>query len=209
MPSVVIALTTSWVAVATAVTGARIFADLDPNNVLLAVGTTLPTNDTTAFSMEDDEDGMTLEDLALQNVYARAVSGTDRLRVIPLSDNFSSAQPTSSATGAIVPVKTAAAAASLVGKASAGNLYGFNVKAIDAGTAQKLLVFDSATVPADGAVAPILAYDVPAAGTLSQSFNPPIRCSAGISFALSSAVTPFTKTLSAAANFALISALVQ
>ena len=99
-----------------------------------------------------------------------------------------------------------AVGASLIGKASAGNLYGFNVKAIDGAVAQKVLLLNSATVPADGAVVPIKAYDLPAAGELTREFKKPIRFSTGIVMVLSSAVTPYTKTLQAtAANYGYMS----
>lgn len=208
MPSTITSITTAWALVASGVTGIRMFADLDPSNVLLAVGATLPVNDTTAFSFERDEDGMELSGLALQNVYARCTEGINKIRAIPMGSDSATQIPSTDAGAGIVPVKTAAAAANLIAKASAGNLYGFNVKAIAGGTAQQLLLIDSATLPADGAVAPVKAYDVPAAGTLSQAFNPPIRFSAGIQLVLSS-TGPYTKTLSAAANFALLSADVK
>lgn len=107
----------------------------------------------------------------------------------------------------LVPVKAAAAAASLIVKASAGNLYGFNVKGLAGGAAQTLLLLDSATLPADGAVVPVEAFDMPAAGTLKYNFTVPIRFSAGCVMCLSSATTPYTKTIQVTAgNFCFMSA---
>ncbi len=207
MPSAVISINTSWALVASGVTGVRMFADLDPVNVMLAVGASLPTDTSTAFSFERDDDGTEINGLALQNVYARCSEGTNKLRVIAMGGDFTTTQPVADANAGIVPVKTAAAA-NLIAKASAGNLYGFNIKAIAGAAAQQLLLIDSATLPADGAVAPLKAYDVPAAGTLSQQFNPPIRFTAGIQLVLSS-TGPFVKTIAVAAQYALISADVK
>lgn len=105
-------------------------------------------------------------------------------------------------------VKNSVAAASLIAKAGPGNLHSVDVRSITASTAQQLMVFDSATVPADGTVTPVRVFDVPAAGSMSRAFNPPIRCGVGITFALSS-TGPFSKTLAVAGNFALIAAEVS
>ena len=100
--------------------------------------------------------------------------------------------------GAAVPsaAQTSVAAGSLIAKASAGNLYGYEVGA--GASAGYLLVFDSATVPADGTVTPKKVHAVAANATLSRSFNPPIRCNSGIVLVFST-TGPFTKTISATA----------
>jgi len=62
-----------------------------------------------------------------------------------------------------------------------------------------VLVFNSTTVPAAGAVTPVKAYNLPANSTLIVGFDPPEKFTTGISVAFSIAVTPFTKTDSATA----------
>lgn len=89
---------------------------------------------------------------------------------------------------------SAAAEASSVSKASAGNLYGF-VFNNGNGAARYLQFFNDTSVPADTAV-PVLSFYVPAGQTLSLSFNRPRYFSTGICWCTSS--TQNTKTIGAA-----------
>lgn len=112
-----------------------------------------------------------------------------------LAQQIQTPQPTSSAAVGIVPVISASAENNHVLKAGPGNLY--SVYASNAtSTAGFLLVFNSTTVPADGAVTPQLCVNLPASGTVSINFgpSPPQVFSTGISAALSSATTCFTRT---------------
>lgn len=104
--------------------------------------------------------------------------------------------PSANANAGIVPVKTATAASSVILKNTAGNLYGFNA---DSGiSAGYVLVFDSATVPANGTVTPIKAYNLAATSSVEVGYSPPIRCANGCVLAYST-TGPFTLTLSATA----------
>lgn len=108
--------------------------------------------------------------------------------------------PSAQATSAIPSAaQTPVAAGSLIAKASAGNLYGYEVVA--GASAGYLMVFDSATVPADGTVAPRRVHAIAANASLSRSFNPPIRCANGITLVFST-TGPFTKTISPTAFLA-------
>jgi len=105
--------------------------------------------------------------------------------------------PSSTSAAAITPVVTTSLATSKVIKASAGNLYGLNLKATTVpGT---FLVHNAASAPAAGAVTPVRAYDCAAGQTLEVGFDPPLRFSTGISVTFSTAATPFTQTDSATA----------
>ena len=105
--------------------------------------------------------------------------------------------PSSGATAALTPVVTAALATSKVIKASAGNLYGLNLKTTTVpGT---FLIHNTIAAPAAGAVTPIKAYDCPALSTVEVQFDPPLRFGTGISVTFSTAATPFTQTDSATA----------
>lgn len=106
-------------------------------------------------------------------------------------------QPTTLASSAVPSAaQTAVAAGYLIAKASAGNLYGYEVVA--GASAGYLMLFDSTTVPADGTVTPKKVHAIAANASLSRSLNPPIRFSTGI-VAVFSTTGPFTKTISATA----------
>lgn len=82
-------------------------------------------------------------------------------------------------------------------KNAAGNLYGVELQTTTA--AGFLLIFNSTTVPAAGAVTPVASCYAGAFGTCALNFNPPLVLSTGISAAFSISATPFTKTDSATA----------
>lgn len=107
--------------------------------------------------------------------------------------------PSGGASAAPSSAETATASGSLVVKASPGNLYGFEI--CTGAQAGYLMVFNSATVPADGTVTPKRVYAVAANASLARRLDVPIRCSAGIVLVFSS-TGPFTKTASATAFLA-------
>lgn len=109
---------------------------------------------------------------------------------------MASVSPTSNVGSGIVSSVTAAAGGSVIAKASAGNLYGINIVA--GASAGFLMIFNSTTVPADGAVTPIKCLPIAANAGFSVTFNPPIRLGTGI-VAVFSTTGPFTKTISATA----------
>jgi len=115
----------------------------------------------------------------------------------PGTTNGVTIAPTAGAAAGIAPVVSTALETGHVIKAGAGNLYGLNVMSTT--VAGMVLVFNSTTVPAAGAVTPVKAYNLPANSTLIVGFDPPEKFTTGISVAFSIAVTPFTKTDSATA----------
>lgn len=104
--------------------------------------------------------------------------------------------PSSASTSAVATVRTTAAAGSQVVKASPGNLYGFSVVA--GASAGYVLIYDSTTVPADGATQPVVALPVAANAGLQFDFPTPRRFNTGIVMVFST-TGPFTKTISATA----------
>lgn len=118
----------------------------------------------------------------------------------PVTDQYGNNKtvqtPTDSAGAALVSVATAAVASSLVLKASAGNLYGYNIVA--GASAGYLMIFNSTTAPADGAVTPLRCIPVAANAGIDRAFDIPRRFSTGIVLVFST-TGPYTKTASATA----------
>ena len=93
----------------------------------------------------------------------------------------------------LVPSFTPTAASSKIFKAAAGCLHSFSVTS---GGDGYVMVFDSATVPADGTVSPAYCFKIAANTSIAINFEPnPMSLQNGIVIALSSA-GPFTKTTS-------------
>lgn len=108
-------------------------------------------------------------------------------------------QPITASAAAVTSTQSTAAEGSRIAKASAGNLYGFEV--CTGANAGYLMVFDSATVPADGTVTPKLVYAVAANTSFARQVTYPFRFSSGITLVFST-TGPFTKTISATAFLA-------
>lgn len=104
--------------------------------------------------------------------------------------------PNSNATTGVAPSAVTVASSSRVLKASAGNLYGFNVTS--GASAGYVLVYNLAAPPADGTVTPVKTYVIAANASLEVSYNPPRRFSTGCVVVFST-TGPFTQTLSATA----------
>jgi hypothetical protein len=106
--------------------------------------------------------------------------------------------PSSATSAGITPVVSAAAEASKVFKASAGNLYAYQVTT--GAAAGFVMIFDATSAPADGAVTPVKCVAVAANSTVGVSMEPPEAFSTGIT-AVFSTTGCFTKTASATAMF--------
>lgn len=97
----------------------------------------------------------------------------------------------------VAPAVTAAVGGGQVVKASGGNLYGLNV--VSGASAGYVLVTNTTTVPADGAVTPLKCYVLPANSSLDLNLRAaPVYFSTGISVSFSTTGC-FTKTASATA----------
>ena len=111
----------------------------------------------------------------------------------------SNIQPSSSATFGLSSSSTAALASSQIVKASAGNLYSFEVSADStlSGAPWWVMIFNATTLPADGAVTPAKCYAM-SSGQVSASYawNVPVQFSTGIVIGVSTTGC-FTKTASA------------
>jgi hypothetical protein len=112
---------------------------------------------------------------------------------------FTAVAPTSASGGAVARVQTAAVASSQIIKASAGNLYGYNIVA--GASAGYLMIFDAVSAPVDGTVTPKLVEAIAANASIQQSLRTPIRFATGITMVFST-TGPFTKTASATAFLA-------
>lgn len=131
-------------------------------------------------------------------VAGSALVGTVSIdQTTPGSTNGVSIVPTSATTASLTPVTSAALESCHVIKASAGNLYSFEV--LTQATAGIVLIFNATSAPVDGAVTPIKFYTAAANSTVGAAFPSPINFSTGIVICFSSATTPFTKTASATA----------
>lgn len=103
--------------------------------------------------------------------------------------------PASSAAVGITPIVSAAAEATHILKASAGNLYSIYAVNLTA-TAGFLVVTNTTTAPVDGAIAPLDYCILPASGSCAISYDPgpPDVYATGMTAILTSAATPLTKT---------------
>ena len=105
--------------------------------------------------------------------------------------------PSSSSAFAISHGVVTSLGTSLVAKASAGNLYGFNCTAITGGAAGYCVAVNAAAAPSTGAISGVLDACYFAAGTGGCSLarpNFPANYSTGIVILVTSAVAPFTYT---------------
>jgi len=108
------------------------------------------------------------------------------------------AAPSSEVLAGLSTGATTSLASNLVVKSSAGNLYSFNVSADStlSGAAWWLIIFNSATLPADGTVTPAKCYAFPSGTTsYSAAFPVPVAFSTGIVMGVSTTGC-FTKTAS-------------
>lgn len=96
----------------------------------------------------------------------------------------------------LTPVAVSTATGSQIAKASAGKLYGLNVTA--GASAGFVMIFDSATVPADGTVTPKKVVALAANASLDRSWDRGLIFTSGIVVVFST-TGPFTKTISATA----------
>lgn len=104
--------------------------------------------------------------------------------------------PNATATSAPTTTSSTVAEGSRIAKVTGGNCYGFNV--VSGASAGYFMLFNSATVPADGTVTPLRCYVVAANASLAVSWDTPRRFGAGITGVFST-TGPFTKTISATA----------
>jgi hypothetical protein len=104
--------------------------------------------------------------------------------------------PANATANALVPTASAAVSAGVVVKASAGNLFAWRVTA--GASAGYVLVLNSATIPADGAVTPLDCVPVAANASVGTEHMYPDRHATGIVIVFSTTGC-YTKTSSATA----------
>lgn len=108
--------------------------------------------------------------------------------------------PSAVAAAGVPVLRTTVASGSLVGKASAGNLYGYN--AVSGASAGYLLIYNAASAPADGTVSPARCIPLAAnTGIEVDMRGQPTYFGTGITFVFSTTGC-FTQTTSATAFIA-------
>lgn len=106
--------------------------------------------------------------------------------------------PSAASGAAVAPVSASALAANTVIKASAGNLYSFEVSADSTlyGAIWYIMIYNATSAPVDGAVTPVKCYIMPAnVYQYAGAFPTPISFSTGITIGVSTTGC-FTKTAS-------------
>lgn len=106
--------------------------------------------------------------------------------------------PSAASDAGLTPTTTSALAANLVVKASAGNLYSFEVSADStlSAAAWWIMLYNATSAPVDGAVTPLKCYALPSGATsYAAAFPVPVAFSTGITIGVSTAGC-FTKTAS-------------
>lgn len=96
--------------------------------------------------------------------------------------------PSSASGSALTSTSSSALAANTVIKASAGNLYSFEVAADStlSGAAWWIMIYNATSAPVDGAVTPLKCYAMPSGTTsFSAAFPTPVAFSAGITIGVS------------------------
>lgn len=114
------------------------------------------------------------------------------------SGNGVVATPSAEATAATSTAATTVLASNLIVKASAGNLYSFNVSVDTTLSAAPwwLIFFNSTTLPANGTITPAKCYAFPAGTTMySAAFSIPVPFTTGITIGVSTTGC-FTQTAS-------------
>lgn len=155
--------------------------------------TTLPTlADQNGVILQCDTNGK----LLVSATISAATMAIDQ--TTPGSTNGVNIAPVAAATAGIIPVVSTAAESSHVLKASAGNLYAYQVTT--GAVAGYVMIFNATSAPVDGAVTPVKCVAVPATATVGVSNSPPEYFSTGIT-AVFSTTGCFTKTASATAMF--------
>ena len=106
--------------------------------------------------------------------------------------------PSSGGGLAVAPSSSTAAEGARVLKATAGNVYSISVTS--GASAGYVMVFNSATAPADGAVTPVKCWSLAATSSMHMTFNPvPMHLGTGVTVVFSTTGC-FTKTASATAH---------
>lgn len=132
-----------------------------------------------------------------ENQFGNVRMSTDHILYAASSPTSSVGAATSTGAGSAL---TAALSSSLVAAGAAANLYGFN--ATTTSTGGYFMIFNTTSVPGDGAVVPVKVYAVGANSSIEVAYNVPVRFSGGIVMVFST-TGPFTKTASATAHMSV------
>jgi hypothetical protein len=164
------------------------------NTALATINTTLGTPFQAGGSIGNTSFGAVLA-AETTKVIGTVNQGTTPWVVTSTSTGKTIVVPSSSSADGITPIVSTAGEASHVLKAGAGNSYAAYATNLTA-TQGFLLLLNSTTAPADGAVTPLACAPLAPNGIASISYSPgpPGVFSTGITAVVTSAVTCFTKT---------------
>lgn len=164
----------------------------NPLWVFPATGATFPVSlsgNTTVVGPTADGSPATTAPVLIGGTSDGTATGTvDVWKVDTAGIGYVNNAPSAAAAAGLTPTTTAAIASNSVTKASAGNLYSFEVAADStlSGAAWWVMIFDATSLPANGAVTPRKCYAYPS-GTTSASYgwNTPIAFTTGITIGVS------------------------
>lgn len=174
----------------------------NPLWVFPATGATFPVSfsgNTTVIGPTADGSPATTAPVLVGGTSDGTATGTvDVWKVTAAGIGYVNNAPSAASDAGITPVTTSALAANQIVKASAGNLYSFEISADStlSAAAWWIMIYNATSAPVDGAVTPLKCYAM-ALGVTSYSaaFPVPVAFSTGITIGVSTTGC-FTKTAS-------------
>lgn len=162
-------------------------------------GSFTPSGNTTVIGPTADGSPATTPPVLVGGTSDGTATGTvDVWKVTAAGIGYVNNAPSAASDAGITPVTTSALAANQIVKASAGNLYSFEISADStlSGAAWWIMIYNATSAPVDGAVTPLKCYAM-ALGVTSYSaaFPIPVAFSTGITIGVSTTGC-FTKTAS-------------
>lgn len=172
----------------TCVTGSACWFQVDINGNL-KTSSSAPSGNTAVVGPTADGSPATTPPVLVGGTSDGTGTGTvDVWKVDTAGIGYVNNAPSAAAAAGLTPITTAALASNSVTKASAGNLYSFQVSADStlSGAAWWLMIFDAISLPVNGSVTPKKCYAYPS-GTTSAAYgwNTPIAFATGITIGVS------------------------
>lgn len=183
----------------TCAAGSACWLQVDVNGNLKTVASGTPSGNTIVIGPTADGSPATTAPVLISGTSDGTATGTvDVWKVDTSGIGYVNNAPSAAAAAGLTPTTSAALTANSIIKASAGNLYSFEVSADStlSAAAWWIMVYNAASAPADGAVTPLKCYALPSgAVSYAAAFPTPIAFSTGITIGVSTTGC-FTKTAS-------------
>jgi hypothetical protein len=180
-------------------TGYSIFTDQNGNLCMNGSVTVTPSGNTAVIGPTADGSPATTPPVLIGGTSDGTATGTvDVWKVTAAGVGYVNNAPSAASDAGLTPVTTSALAANQIVKASAGNLYSFEVSADStlSAAAWWVMIYNATSAPVDGAVTPLKCYAMPLGVTnYAAAFPVPIAFSTGITIGVSTTGC-FTKTAS-------------